>query len=328
MEEKEQGSSAGAFWLSFVVTLLLLVGVLATTAIATDGARSRAAAAPEYDGPATVFLPRQEDRLVMLLALRENADTPPDCFLLAGFLPDKGQIALTLLPPKTLLLAGEQWGTLVELYQRGGMPYAARLVADYLAIPVERYGMMEVAGLRKLMENAGFFDYYLPVELDYPLHQRQVALSRGPQQLDGRKVADILFYPAYKGGEAERSDRGVMLLTRMVNHHLANSTTPQGDALVKSFLNNCQGNLSWQDYEERRQATEFLSRLELPAASAVYVEGSQSRDNRYVLLSDSCRARLCRVFGGQGWPPTAQGGDTQVRLGAYDRLPEEEKPME
>lgn len=320
-EEEREQSKATPFVVAFLATLLVMSGVLATVVIFRTGPAS-ATAAEEYQGPGTVYLPRREDRLNLLVAVAENSQTLPDVYLLAGFLPDKGSIALTLLPPKTLLAGGDQWSTLEDAFSRGGSAYAAKAVASYLGVPVDRHAYLELAGLRKLMESAGTFEYFMTVELDYPLHQRQVAMGRGAQQLDGRKVLDILAYPAYKGGEAERSDRGVMLVTQMVNYHLPDCLTDQGDALVKSFLNNCETNLSWKDYEERKSSTRFLAALELPAATAVYVEGQLSRDYGSFLLTESCRARLTSVYAGDGFAITPDQGGTQARLGAYEQVEE------
>ncbi|MEG0754454.1 MAG: hypothetical protein RR461_11510, partial [Angelakisella sp.] len=208
----EESRRLTPFLLSFFVTLLIMAGILYwITLFAT--ATPAAPVAEEYVGPATVYLPQKEERLCMLFAGAENDHTAPDVFLLAGFLPDKGRIAVCLLPPKTLITTGDQWGTLEELFNRGGIAYAAKAVGSYLGVEITRSGYMEVPALSKLMESTGFFEYDLTVALDYPLHQRQVVMSPGRRQLDGRAVADILAYPAYKGGETERSDRGAMLIT-------------------------------------------------------------------------------------------------------------------
>lgn len=309
------------FLLAFLVTLFLMAGTL-SAAIIWHTSTAVAADVTEAPAPTTVFLPRREERLVMLLVGGEDSNTPPDVFLLAGFLPDKGKIALCLLPPKTMVGDSNQWGTLEELFARGGVAYTAKVLGGYLGVTIQRSGVMEVAGLSKLMDTTGSYEYFLPVALDYPLHQRQVTMSRGLQQLNGRRVADLLFYPAYSGGEAERSDRGAMLLTQLVNQNLPNCTTPQGDALVEVFLNHCTTDLSFKDYEERRSATRFLAALKLPAATAVYVEGALNRDYTSFLLTESCRARLTSVFEGEGFAVTEHSNAPSTRLGAWETVPE------
>lgn len=327
MEENiEEGRRVAPFFIAFFVTLVVMAGVLYWLVLFSGAGRQVAAPAGEtYEAPATVYLPRKEERLVMLFAGAENKDTLPDVYLLAGFLPDKGSISVCLLPPKTLITTGDQWATVEQLFQRGGVAYAAKAVGGYLGVEIARSGYMEVPGLEKLLESTGDFEYELGTTLDYPLHQRQVAMSPGTHQLDGRAIADILAYPAYKGGELERSDRGAMLVTRMLNYHLPASMTVQGDSLVKSFLNNCKTDISYKDYEERKSATRFLATLKLPAVTAVYVEGALSRDYQTFLLTESCRARLQSVFNGDGFARTPEQDRRDARLGAYERVDEEKE---
>ncbi|MEG1875253.1 MAG: hypothetical protein RR185_06740 [Angelakisella sp.] len=319
-------SKLSAFFISFFLTLLLMTGALATVIIFRDS-RPQTAALQQHHQPQAVYLPPKEDRLVLLLSCAEAEDIPPDLYLLAGFLPDKGRIALCLLPPKTMVLNGEQYGTLDALHTQGGTAYVAKALGSYLGVDIERNAQLEVTGLKKLMETIGFYKFFLPCELDYPLHQRQIAMSRGEYRLDGRKLADLLCYPAYPGGEKERSDRGAMLLTQMLNAHLPDCNTPQGDRQVQVFLNSCRTNLSFQDYEERRSSTKFLAALELPAATAVYVEGELSRDYSSFWLTEGCRARLTSTFGGDGFLPTPDPlTQPEARVGAYDRVESEPKP--
>lgn len=312
------------FFIAFAVTLLLMTGVLSTVVILHSTQRA-SATVEEYNGPSTIYLPQREDRLVFLMAASENSSTPPDVYLLAGFLPDKGTIAICTLPTKTMITAGEQSGTLEELFDRGGLGYSAGLLGSYLGIDIERTAYIEVEGLRKLVESAGFYEYELGVELDYPMHQRQVVLGRGVQQLDGRKLMDILAYPAYKGGETERCDRSTMLITRMVNDHLPDSLTAEGDVMVKCLLNNSKTDITFLDYEERKSPTRFLAQLRLPAATAVYIEGELSRDYSSFLLSESCRARLTSIYSGDGFAIDKGVDHTTARVGAYDNVTDEPK---
>lgn len=323
-ENAREGQSLAPFLVSFFITLLVMGGVLYWALLMRSAGQASAQAGEVYQLPATAYLPRQEERLVMLFAGAEDRNTPPDVYLLVGFLPDKGSIAVCALPPKTLITSGDQWSTLENLFELGGVAYAAKAVSSYLGVEIARSGYMDVQGLEQLMEEIGPFEYELTTVLDYPLHQRPVIMSPGSKQLDGRDIADLMAYPAYKGGEVERSDRGAMLMTQLLNHHLPAALTDRGDSLATSFLNNCQTDLSYKDYEERKTATRFLATLELPAATAVYVEGTLSRDYESFLLTESCRARLQSVYRGDGFAKTPTNPrSSEARLGAYERVEED-----
>lgn len=317
------------FTLSFLITLLILGTVLTASLIFFSQlplSKSKTSATADAD-PQTVWLPEKQDRLLALFALAENKTTEPDVYALFGFLPDKGVISVTLLPPKTLITTGEEWSTITQLFDKGGIGYAAKQVGNYFGVEIDKYGYSTVDNVISFVEETGKFSYDLQTELDYPYHNRQVVLSRGRQDLSGRQFCDILFYPAYKGGETERSDRGAMLITQVLNYHMPAFLGDKGDSLIKTFLNNCEGNLSFHDYAVRSSSVRFLAELSLPASTATYIEGSLSRDYSTFLLTESCRARLASVYGGEGFSPKQDGQrEPNAKIGVLERLEDITKP--
>lgn len=287
-----------AFGKSFGITLLAMGVVLATICFAFY-TRARRPQDPQEELP-TAYLPRDEDRLSIFIAGAEDGVTPPDVYLLMGFLPDKGRIALCLLPPATYVEYGGEASTLGSLYQRGGSRYAQQALAGYLGIPLDRWAKVEVEELSRMMNMTGLMDYYLPVDLNAQLHGRTVVMPKGNYQLDGRKAADILAYPAYKGGEVERSDRGALLLSQLVGENLPAFLTDVGDALIQTVLDTVDTDLSWKDYEERKSAMVFLAKLDLPATAVVYIDGSSSRDRGVFYLSPGCISRIQEMYGAPG----------------------------
>ena len=300
-----------AFGKAFGITLLAMGAVLSTVCFAFY-LRTKRPEAPQEDLP-TVYLPREEDRLSIFVAGAEDEDTPPDVYLLLGFLPDQGRIALCLLPPATYVEYGGEAATLAGLYQRGGCQYARQALEAYLGIPLDRWARVETEDMTRLMGMTGLMDYYLPVDLNAQLRGRSVVMPKGNYQLDGRKAADILAYPAYKGGEVERSDRGALLLSQLLGDNLPAFLTDVGDALMQAVLETVETDLSWKDYEERKSAMTFLARLELPATAVVYIDGSFSRDRSVFYLTTDCETRIWEMYAapetgpGQGEPQPASG---------------------
>ena len=52
---------------------------------------------------------------------------------------------------------------------------------------IDHIAQLDAKGLEGIMDEVGLMDYDLPVSLDYPMGDRQVVMSKGNQQLDGRK---------------------------------------------------------------------------------------------------------------------------------------------
>jgi anionic cell wall polymer biosynthesis LytR-Cps2A-Psr (LCP) family protein len=281
------------FSTSFGITFLVMMVVLGTVCFLSYFRLSRP---EEEEIRPDAYLPGPEDRLVMLVAAGEEASMEPDTYLLLGFLPDKGRIALCVLPPSTYLEYGGQGSTLERLWQQGGLGYAQKGLAQYLGIPIDRRATVETADLEQLMSYGGLLDYDLPVDLNYTLHGRQIVMPRGRYQLDGRKAMDIISYPAYKGGERERSDRAALLISQIITHNLPAFLTDTGNRIQETALSILDTDLSAADCLQRSDALQFLARLELPATTTVFLEGSLSRDYTVYHLTDDCKARIREMY--------------------------------
>ena len=295
------------FSISFGVTFLAMIVVLGGVCLVSY-TRAGAAVTGE-EKPAgflpDTYLPTVEDRLILLAAGTAEEGQPPDSYLLLGFLPDKGKIALCVLPPSTYLEYGGQGTTIQRMWQQGGLGYAQKGLADYLDIPIHRRVSAGPGELDALMAYGGPLDYQLTVDLDYPVHGRQVVMPRGRYQLDGRRVMDIIAYPAYQGGERERSDRAALILSKLITQSLPLFLGEEGEALQETALTVLDTDLSAADCLSRSKALEFLAKLDLPATTAVFIAGSLSKNYTVYHLTQDCKERIREMFrepGYQGKP--------------------------
>jgi len=286
-----------SFFTAFFATLLAMGLVLSLLFLA---ARLRGEAPAEEPPRPTVYLPGAEERLTLLAAGVEETGMAPDLFVLLGFFPDDGRIALCVLPPGVRVSAEGQEDTLASLYEKGGLAYLQKRLAAGLGIPLDRIAQVELADLEALLAARGLMDYHLPAELSYTLRGRTVFLPPGRYRLDGRTAADILLCPNYPGGELERSDRGAMLLSRMVSDNLPAFLSDAGDALMDRLFAWIETDLSRTDYHQRKEALAFLARLDLSPVGAVFLDGTETAGGS-ILLTEGCLARLRAAFGeGEG----------------------------
>lgn len=315
------------FSVSFGVTFLAMMVVLGSVCFvsyARAGVGVTDAEKPPAGQPDT-YLPTVEDRLVMLVAGTEEASQPPDTYLLLGFLPDKGKIALCVLPPSTYLEYGGQGTTLGRMWQQGGLGYAQKGLAQYLDIPIHRRALVEVEDLDALMAFGGPLDYELAVDLDYPVHGRQVVMPRGRYQMDARRVMDVIAYPAYQGGERERSDRAALILSRLITQSLPLFLEEEGEEFQAAALTVLDTDLSAADCLSRSQALQFLARLDLPATTAVFIAGSLSRNYTVYHLTQDCKERIREMYREPGYQPRPDPAP-ELPAPAEEPAPEVSKP--
>ncbi len=139
-------------------------------------------------------------------------------------------------------------------------------------------------------------DYDLPVDLNYPLRGRQIVMPRGHYQLTGRRVMDIIAYPAYQGGERERSDRAALLIAQIIRQSLPLFLEDTGAELQETALSVLDTDLSATDCLQRSAALQFLARLELPATATLFLEGTLSKNYTVYHLTQSCKERIWDIY--------------------------------
>ena len=210
------------------------------------------------------------------------------------------------------------------MWQQGGLGYVQKGLSQYLGIPIHRRATVTVEGLDALMAYGGLLDYQLGVDLDYPFHGRQVVMPRGRYQLDSRRVMDIIGYPAYQGGERERSDRAALLLSQLISRDLPLFLGEEGERLQRTALTALDTDLSAADCLRRAPALEFLARLELPVTTAVYLEGSLSRNYTVYHLTAGCKGRIWEMYGEEGTRPAWDAGEAAP---AEEPVPDQKKPV-
>lgn len=296
--KRETSDWVMGFSTSFGITFLgmmLVLGAVCFLSYSRMQDKEVAQEAQETAAPDT-YLPGAEDRLVLLAAGCEEAGTEPATYLLLGFLPDQGKIALCVLPPSAYLEYGGQGTTIGRMWQQGGLGYAQKGLAQYLDIPIHRRALVETEDLDRLLRCAGLMEYDLAVDLDYTVDGRQITMPRGRYLMDGRRVMDVITYPAYKGGERERSDRAALLIAQLIGGSLPLFLDGSGAELQETALSVLDTDLSASDCLQRSAALQFLARLEMPATTTVFLEGSLSKNYTVYHLTQSCRERIWEVF--------------------------------
>ncbi len=281
------------FFIAFFITFIALLSLVF---VAAYNLNTQSEQQILQQAQNTVEIPKAQSRLNMVIALQESVDYAPEAYILLGFLPDNGQIAITVLPPKSNLTVNGSEITIQQMFSTGGMQQVQTDLSTGLAIPIEKHAIVTSAGLASMIEYAGFMSYNVTAGLNYPHNQRQVMLSVGNHLMDGRKVMDIICYPAYTDGEQERSDRGTMLLTNLLNQYIAIMQTDKAENLIKTFLNNSQNNLSITDYHNRAAALTYLATQAAKPVTPVYIEGALSPDYKVFNLTGSFLNRVKRIY--------------------------------
>lgn len=288
------------FFLSFSLSFLLLsvsfffLANAITPKIPQSVAERRQQA--EGNTPGENYLPRKEDALTVLFVGSYTQETGAGTFILVRFDPSDGKIPVTVFPPQTLVDSPTGAETLADVYQYGGAGYARSALSDTIGIPIDRYVRIDAASFVEAAGIIGTVEFDLPYAVIVDGGGTKMTLQKGRQLLDGGKAADIIRSRGYPGGELSRCAVAGDLAAAIINQRIDVTRSVLVDQIFEGVINRIDSDISYADYEGRKQAAQFLARLQADPAVSVRASGAFNAAGTEFTLSDTSIARLRREF--------------------------------
>ncbi len=297
MEEQNKTVRRRAFIMAFAVTFLLLALILMALVLYLYPKDAFFKPRSSTITPTSIYIPKEEERLTLLLIGNDGTDAPPGSYMLLHFDPVSGKIPVVVLPPETLVKNGNREETLASVYRFGGSRLVKQAVADTLMIPIDRYARFDLATFSKLVELVGSVDYQVPQALSYKGDGMDIQLNAGLQHLSGDDIANIIRYPVYEGGESERCTKAADLVCSIINQRLNIALSTQIDDIFKTVVNMVDTDVAYIDYETRKDAAEMLTKLSIEPATPIPMEGKYNLDETAFTLSAGTMQTISEIIG-------------------------------
>lgn len=282
-----------SFSTAFLVMSLLFMALLFTVHPTAPKSLQQTAAT---DTTSINYVPQKEDGLTVLFILAPAPDQEADSFLLAQFDPVSGSVPVTALPPQTLVQNGGREEPLGQVYAYGGAEYACGALSQSLGITIHRYVRASQDSFVSAAAAIGSVEFELPVDITVNQEGAPVEMSGGTQLLDGKKALAILRYDGYQGGELARCAIIEDLAVATVNQRGDVVLSTMADSVFQTVATLLDTNISYTDYDNRKQAAEFLVRYQKEPGAAVRLEGAFSEDGGAFTVTDTCLARLRAAY--------------------------------
>lgn len=280
-------------WKGFLLAFLGTLTVLSLAMAATVAAVGPSLARPdsqEQEEPWT-WHPQGEDSLT-LAVVGLSGDRLQD-LLLIRFNPQHSQVPLVLLPGAAAMDLGEERATLAELYEAGGGVLVKQGLSQGLGIVVDRYAAVDREQLIRLVDAVGTVEYDLPFPVDYQREGYDIRLPQGPRRLDGRELADLLACPQFSDAISRSRALGE-LIAQGINQNLSAASQGVSPALFQLAVNLLDTDVSYADYELRRQAADYLSRQPGQPAMSLPLDGAWEGER--FLLSETFLRKVRPYF--------------------------------
>lgn len=288
-DKREQWRS---FLLSFAVTMAALAAIMVGTVMSVQPAMPRSQGRRETIQQ-VVFRPQPSDSLTMVV-IGVNKKSASD-FLLIRFNPQYGQVPLTLFPPQTLVTLDGEGMTIQQAFERGGGAAVKKALTERLGIAVDRYALLSESVFVRIAEKTGSVVFELPFDISYAKNGYQINLPSGERRLDGQDVADIFTFPALHADPVERSNLLGILTAAIVNQNAASAGENVSSGLFKLAVNLVDTDVTSADYELRREAADFVAKLDAQVSGSLPVGGTLLEDGS-LELSEQCVSQIRQYF--------------------------------
>jgi LCP family protein required for cell wall assembly len=170
-----------------------------------------------------------------------------DSMILARFDPASEQIRMLSIPRDTRVpIPGHGTFKINAANPYGGPTLAARVVADFLNVTVDRYVLFNTRAVIQLVDAIGGITVYVPKRMNYDdfsgkLH---IHLAKGMNHLDGQKAHDFLRFRHDELGDIGRVQRQQIFLQAVVAQYMNPINLLKTPQLIKVAQDNLETNLT------------------------------------------------------------------------------------
>jgi LCP family protein required for cell wall assembly len=264
---KRTGRRRGPGWkeyvLAMVITVLtgLVVGIFVGEAFppASDANVSQDPTASEKTDGGLPFVPRLKDTLNVLvmatdvnytvkdgkrvMGLNGNTDT----MMLVRMDPTSEQVRIISIPRDTRVpIPGHGTFKINAANPYGGPALAARVVADFLNVQVDRYVLLNTRAVVQIVDAMGGINVNVPKNMRYNDYSGglHINLKKGWNFLDGKKAHDFLRFRHDELGDIGRVQRQQAFMQALLAQYMTPINLLKTPALLNTAKENLETNLT------------------------------------------------------------------------------------
>lgn len=240
--------------------------------------------------------PTPEQALTVLCIGVSPDSKEANCFVLVHYDPASGQIPVMTFPVETMVQNEDTMQTLAEVYRYGGAVFSRNALSATIGIPIDRYVRMDEANFLIAAQTVGNIEFSLQNEMRLGSGPNPIILSAGVHLLDGAMMQSMMAYDRYVGGRLEQCGMVSQLTAAMINQRMDIALSAVVDQVFQKIVNLIETDISYTDYEERKQSAVFLAELAGDPAFVIDVTGQYNGDQTEFTLSDTFSPKLMQTF--------------------------------
>lgn len=302
MEERKMAkkgrSVATVFILTVILTLVFVGGTLFVLVDKFDilGTKTTQAATtlPEYVPMG--FQAEAEHNQTVLAVIGDGEYEDNIVFLLMRFQPTENRIVIVPVSPRTVCQLGTEKYSAYEFFRRGGVISASKAISATMNVPIDRYVYMDNVCFSTAGDTIfGGVRYSVTQDVIYEnsVGGEDVVIRAGTTVLTSNQARQLVANPTLD--EAYRLSLTATLFTDMLNQAIGDRLYNSLDEYYGIVVNQTFTNISFRDYEYRKEAIENMIVPNTKPAVAVIPDGEWNGEE--FTVSVEFRNELAEIFG-------------------------------
>ena len=242
----------------------------------------------EFLAEDAVFL--EEETANFLLIYEDESGFGP--FTVVGFDAARGRIPVFAFSEKAALDYGGVFISAGALCSSVSPKVFAGTVEKELGIELSGYIIWNRESAEAITAKAGTFDYVLPKDIFYSDEKTYVNLVSGVQNMNGKKICDVISYPSFS--EAERCDTASRIIAAFFNRRLKRFL-PES-AVYSVIFNYTETDITAFDKEKYSKLIEVLCSLGESISGHITNDTERDANTGLLYFSDSTKERIKKYF--------------------------------
>ncbi len=236
-----------------------------------------------------IFL--ETDSAVFLLVFDNGSGFGP--FSLVCFDAKAGRIPVFTFSEKAALDYGGVTVPAGELFSSVSPEAFAGTVETNLDIELSGYFILNREAFEEIVTKAGTFDYVLPKNIRYTSGAVSVNLLSGVQNMNGKKICDIILFPGFS--EGERCDITSRLGAAFFNRRIKRFLPESG--IYSVIFNYTKTDVSAFDKERYAKLAQVISAGKESPAGHITNDTERDINTGLLYFSDETKTRVKKYFG-------------------------------
>lgn len=268
---------------TFLITALILGGVSSLVLLFVSPMSAIAGDKNAYND--FVYTPSSKDNLTVMTSINEG-----EKFIFVKFDARSGDIPVVTLPKDTIVSLDGDKMQLGEIYEKRGFTSTKEAINQTFGFEVNNLWKINSEDFKEVFKIFG--DIYVDFPMDIMTDKKTI--MKGKQHINAKFIENILSTNKDNEQNEEICTAISIIYSKLINEKINMILDNSIEETVMSFLDVGKNDISYYDFEARRNAIIFVAKMKETPSVFIETKGKYF-DNDYI-ISESTKEIIIKLF--------------------------------